>query len=246
MKNILIIGATSTIAQECAKSWSNRGYKILLIGRNQKKLKKIVENLRNNHKNIVEYFSLDLNELSNHVSILNEVEKILGYIDIVLIAHGTLPNQQECETNVKLAIKEIKNNIFSTISILMILANYFEKNKKEGTIAVISSVAGDRGRASNYVYGSMKSMISTFASGLRQRLQESNVNVLLIKPGPVDTPMTQEFEKGIFWSKPLDVANDIIKAIDNNKTEIYTPGYWRAIMFVIKNLPEYVLKKINL
>ena len=129
---------------------------------------------------------------------------------------------------------------------LMILANYFEKNKKKGTIAVISSVAGDRGRKSNYVYGSIKSMISTFASGLRQRLQISNVNVLLIKPGPVDTPMTQEFEKGIFWSRPLDVANDIIKAIDNNKTEIYTPGYWRVIMFVLKNLPEYVLKKINL
>ena len=245
MKNILIIGATSEIALECAKFWASRGNKLFLVGRNKERLKNIKENLRNKKKNKVEYYSQDLNRLNEHSAILKKSIFFLGHIDIALIAYGTLPKQKECEVNVDLTLKEIKNNAISVISLLTLLANYFEENNK-GTIAVISSVAGERGRKSNYVYGSAKSMISTFASGLRQRLQKSNTNVLLIKPGLVDTPMTKEFKKGILWAKPHNVAMDIVNAIDNNKNEIYSPSYWRIIMFVIKNLPEFMFKKINL
>lgn len=245
MKNILIIGATSAIAQECAKFWATRGDKLFLVGRNKESLKNITENLRNKKKNQVQYLSQDFNRLNKHSLILNKANFFFGYIDIALIAYGTLPVQKECEVNVNLSLKEIKNNAISTISLLTLLANYFEKNKK-GTIAIISSVAGERGRASNYVYGSAKSMISTFSSGLRQRLEKSNVNVLLIKPGPVDTPMTKDFKKGILWANPHNVALDIVNAIDKNKNEIYSPSYWRIIMFVIKNLPEFIFKKINL
>jgi short-subunit dehydrogenase len=117
--------------------------------------------------------------------------------------------------------------------------------KKTGIIAVISSVAGDRGRASNYVYGSTKAMITAFTSGLRQRLYKSNVAVVTIKPGFVDTPMTASFKKGLLWAKPAAVAAMIVRAIDKRKDEVYVPPFWQAAMIVIKMIPTIFFKKIK-
>ena len=131
------------------------------------------------------------------------------------------------------------------MSLLTHIANLFE-SKQAGTIAVISSVAGDRGRASNYVYGSAKAMITSFTSGLRQRLHKSNVTIVTIKPGFVDTPMTASFKKGLLWVKPAAVAVKIVQAIDTRKDEVYAPGFWWAIMIVIKAIPTIVFKKFSL
>jgi short-subunit dehydrogenase len=163
----------------------------------------------------------------------------------VLIAHGTLCNQKACEQSVNETLAEIQTNALSTISLLTIIANRFEA-KQMGTIAVISSVAGDRGRASNYVYGSAKAMLTAFTSGLRQRLYQSNVYVVTIKPGFVDTPMTAEFKKGLLWANPAAVAATIIKAIDKRKNNLYVPAFWWLIMAVIKMIPTKLFSKLKL
>jgi len=245
MKKILVVGANSAIAEQCVKIWAKRGDNLFLVARNEERLKIIVKDLKTETKGAIAIFSLDLNQLDNHAAMINAAQKDLGDIDIVLIAHGTLSNQKECEKDPELTLAEIKTNALSTIFLLTHLANQFE-TKKSGTIAVISSVAGDRGKSSNYVYGSAKAMVSTFLSGLRQRLDKSNVNVVTIKPGFVDTPMTKNFKKNIFYSNSINVAKKIIEAIDNNKSEIYVPNFWRSLMFVIKNIPEQIYRKLNL
>lgn len=111
---------------------------------------------------------------------------------------------------------------------------------------MISSVAGDRGRASNYLYGSAKAAVTTYLSGLGQRLHASGVNVLAIKPGFVDTPMTAAFKKGALWATPEQVANGILKAIGKRKSVAYLPGFWWAVMMIIKNIPEFIFRRIKL
>jgi short-subunit dehydrogenase len=115
-----------------------------------------------------------------------------------------------------------------------------------GAIAVIGSVAGDRGRASNYVYGTAKAGLAAFTQGLRQRLSKSNVQVLLIKPGFVDTPMTQEFKKGFLWASPDQVAKDICRAVEKRKNVLYTPWFWALIMLIIQHIPESIFKRLKL
>ena len=195
MKKILIIGATSAIAEHCARLWAVRGDALFLVARNQDRLNTIAMDLRVRGAGNVSTYQLDLNEITGQQAMQDAADEALGGVDTVLIAHGTLSNQKACEQSVDETLAEIKTNALSTIALLTIIANRFEA-KRNGTIAVISSVAGDRGRASNYVYGSAKAMETAFTSGLRQRLHKSNVAVVTIKPGFVDTPMTAEFKKG--------------------------------------------------
>ena len=245
MKNILVIGATSAIAENCARIWASRGDALYLVARNEERLASIAADLKVRGAGKTETYALDLNNMHLHAAMLDAAEEVLDGIDTVLIAHGTLSNQKACEQSVEETMEEIRTNALSTISLLTLLANRFEA-KKAGTIAVISSVAGDRGRASNYVYGSTKAMVTAFTSGLRQRLHKSNVSVVTIKPGFVDTPMTAEFKKGLLWAKPEAVASKIVKAIDQCKDEVYAPVFWWAVMAVIKLVPSSIFKKINI
>ena len=222
MKRVLIIGATSAIAEQCARIWATRGDRIYLVARNEDRLNTIAADLRVRGAVEVTTYCTDLNDIDKHFELLNTADNVLGGVDIVLIAHGTLSNQKSCEQSVAETLTEIQTNALSTISLLTLIANRFEA-KKNGIICVISSVAGDRGRASNYVYGSAKAMVTAFTSGLRQRLHKSNVAVVTIKPGFVDSPMTAEFKKGILWTKPNAVAAKIIKTIDKRRDEIYVP-----------------------
>lgn len=176
---------------------------------------------------------------------LGAAETALNGVDVVLVAHGTLSNQKSCEASVEETLAEIKTNALSTISLLTLIANRFEA-KRAGTIAIISSVAGDRGRASNYVYGSAKAMVTAFTSGMRQRLHKSDVAVVTIKPGFVDTPMTAGCKKGLLWAKPAAVAAKIVRAIDTKKSEAYVPEFWWAVMTVIKTIPSVMFKRITL
>jgi len=163
-----------------------------------------------------------------------------------LIAHGTLPDQQACAASAGLTLQEIQTNAISTIALLTHVANYFEQ-QGSGSIAVISSVAGDRGRQSNYVYGSAKAMVSTFLQGLRNRLQFSGVHVLTIKPGFVDTPMTAHITpKGKLWAQPQDIAKGIVRALNKQQDVVYLPWIWRYIMLIIQHLPEFLFKRLRL
>ena len=168
------------------------------------------------------------------------------HVDIALIAHGTLPDQALCERDPQQAVREFTTNGLSVIALLTDLANRMEA-QRSGCIAVISSVAGDRGRPSNYLYGSAKSAVSVFCSGLRARLFKSGVHVLTIKPGFVDTPMTQGLKlPKLLLATPDRVARDIVRAIDKRKDTLYTPWFWRYIMRVICSVPERLFKRLSL
>ncbi len=245
MKRILVIGASSAIAQHCIRIWADRGEAFFLVARNHEILQTIARDAIARGAAQVDFYCVDLNEIEEHPKLLEAAKVALGHIDIVLIAHGTLSKQLDCQLSVETTLTEIQTNALSVISLLTYVANDFEA-RRAGTISVISSVAGDRGRASNYVYGSAKAMISEFTSGLRQRLFRSNVTVTTIKPGFVDTPMTAEFQKGLLWAKPASVARAIVIAIDKKKDVVYVPAFWWGVMMLIKTLPTAIFKKIKL
>ena len=244
MKRILIIGATSAIAEHCARIWAARGDSLHLVARNEQHVQVIASDLKVRGASEVTTYVTDLNDMDKHEELLDVADAVIGSIDVVLIAHGTLSNQKSCELSVHETLAEIQTNALSTISLLTVIANRFEA-KKSGSICVISSVAGDRGRASNYVYGSAKAMVTAFTSGLRQRLYKSNVSVVTIKAGFVDTPMTSEFKKGFLWAKPSGVAGKIVKALECKKSIVYAPGFWMIIMMIIRSLPERVFVKMR-
>jgi len=245
MKKILILGATSAIAEHCARLWAEQGQALYLVARNEDRLAAIASDLRVRGASSADSFTLDLNDFGKYEEMLARADRSMGGIDIALIAHGTLSNQKECEQSVELTMQELRTNALSTISLLTLVANKFEI-KRSGTIAVISSVAGDRGRASNYVYGSAKAMVTTFTSGLRQRLHKSNVSVVTIKPGFVDTPMTASFKKGIMWVGPDYVAKRIVRKLQNKDSDIYIPSYWKIVAGTLKLLPSYLFKRVSL
>lgn len=244
MKNVLVIGATSTVAGRCARLWAARGNALYLVARDEERLKVSGVDLKVRGAREAYIHCIDLNNRELHAAMLDAASAAMGSIDIVLIAHGTLPQQEACERSVSKTLAEINTNALSTISLLTLLANRFEE-RRAGAIAVISSVAGDRGRASNYIYGSAKAMITAFTSGLRQRLHKSDVAVVTIKLGFVDTPMTASFKKGVLWATPAGVAEKIVQAIDERKGEVYVPGFWWAVMTVIKAIPQRFFNKMN-
>lgn len=245
MKKILIIGATSAISEATARLWAKEGHQLYLVARNEERLQTIAQDLKIRGASQVHTHALDLNHFEKHTILIQTVIQTLGDIDIAFIGYGTLGDQKTCEQDFDAALHELNTNAISVISLLTPLANYFEM-KRSGTIAVISSVAGDRGRQSNYVYGCAKGVVSIFMQGLRQRLQKSRVNVLTIKPGFVDTPMTQAFKKGALWAKPEAVAQSIHTAINKGKNVLYVPWFWWGIMSTIRLIPEAIFKRLSL
>ncbi len=247
MKNLLIIGATSAIAQAVSRRYARNGNRLFLVARNEDKLKLIADDLDLRGASGVGQAVLDINDHTNHSKVLQQAFDELGQVDIVLIAHGSLPDQATCQTDIKLLLEEMNTNALSTVALLTDLANRLQQ-QRNATLAVITSVAGERGRQSNYVYGSAKAMVSTFLQGLRNRfsLANSDVNVLDIRPGFVDTPMTADFDKGLLWAQPEAVARDIEKAITRGRMLLYTPFFWRFIMLVIRSIPERIFRKLGL
>jgi short-subunit dehydrogenase len=246
VRRILIIGATSAIAEATARIYAARGDALFLVGRNLAHLQAIADDLKVRGAVRVATATLEVTDFAAHQAVLDQAEQELGGVEIALIAHGTLSDQAACQTSVDTMRREFDINGLSVMALLTALANRFEA-REQGTLAVISSVAGDRGRQSNYVYGSAKATVTTFLSGLRQRLAKSNVNVLTIKPGFVDTPMTAGIpNKGALWAKPDRVAAGIVRAIDKQRNVIYLPWFWRFIMLIIRHIPEPIFKKLKL
>lgn len=245
MKNIVIIGATSVIAENVARIYAKQGHNLYLVARNEEHLNGMAYDLSLRGANAVHVECLDVNQFDKHDGVLDNAFAEFKTVDLLLIAHGTLPDQKACEKDVAVLLQELNTNAISTVAMLNQAANLFE-TQKSGIIAVISSVAGDRGRQSNYVYGAAKGMVSIFLQGLRNRLYPANVNVLDIKPGFVDTPMTAHFPKNFMWAKPSDVAQSIVKGINKKKHTIYTPSFWRLIMFIIRQIPESIFIRLKL
>lgn len=246
MKNWIIIGATSAIAESVGRIWAAQANTLFLVARDDKKLAYIAEDLKVRGAQSVDCFTMDVNDFDQHSVCWDAAVAAMGKIDGILIAHGTLPNQKACELSFSQAKQEIETNGMSVISLCTLAANYFEQQGR-GDIAVISSVAGDRGRQSNYIYGAAKGMVSIYLQGLRNRLFKSGVNVVTIKPGFVDTPMTADIDKGgPLWATADQVATGIAKAIDKKKSVVYLPFFWWAIMNIIKHIPEFIFKRLSL
>lgn len=246
MKRILIIGATSAIASACAQRWASQGCAFFLVARQTEKLQQVADDLLARGASNVTIEQMDATDFAAHPGMLERCLSSLQQIDIALIAHGTLPDQRACELDVNVAMQEFANNGTSVLALLTLLAKQFEQQRC-GTIAVISSVAGDRGRPSNYLYGTAKAAVSTFCEGLRARLFKVGVHVLTIKPGFVDTPMTQGLKlPSPLVATPEQVAKEILLAISNKKSTLYTPGYWAIILMIIRNIPSPIFKRLNI
>lgn len=243
MQSILIIGASSAIAESTARIYAGRGAQFFLTGRDEARLAQIAADLQVRGAVAVHTHRLDVNEFSAHEPMLRAAWQAMGGVDVALLAHGTLPDQAACAASVQLAMEEFITNGTATIALAIAIA---PRLGPSATLAVLSSVAGDRGRASNYLYGSAKSAVTGFLSGLGQQLHSSGVNVLTIKPGFVDTPMTRSFDKGLLWVKPERIARGIVSAIDKRRAVVYLPWFWWGIMQVIKHIPEFIFRRLKL
>jgi decaprenylphospho-beta-D-erythro-pentofuranosid-2-ulose 2-reductase len=245
MKKVIVLGATSAIAQATVRLLAARGASLYLVGRNAANLQAVAQDAATRGAAKVESQAVDLNDFNAHEGLVDAAYSALGGLDGVVLAHGVLGDQAEAQKSWAATEAVLRTNFLSAVSLLTVLANRFEA-QKAGTIVVISSVAGDRGRQSNYVYGAAKGALSTFLSGLRNRLSPSGVAVVDVRPGFVDTPMTAAFKKGALWASPEKVARGIVRAADARRNVVYLPGFWRLIMLVIRMVPEGIFKRLKL
>ena len=252
MKNLLIIGASSAIARACCRQWLTEAVgkgepvSFFLAGRSAEKLEQTAADLLARGAHSVVYHVADLADTDAHGDLLDAVRHKLESIDAVLMAHGTLPDQEACERDASVALHEFENNATSFIALLTRLAQRLELQGR-GTLAVITSVAGDRGRASNYLYGSAKAAVSTFCEGLRARLFKSGVHVMDIRPGFVDTPMTEALDlPRMLVATPEKVAKRIVRGVERKRDVLYVPAFWALIMLVIRSIPRPIFKRLSL
>lgn len=245
MKSVVIFGATSAIATASARIFAASGAALFLVARNAEKLDILKDDLIARGAKAVHCRLCNLDQIEEHESLYQEVKTALGQIDVAYIAYGVLGDQKAAEDSVEQTDAILRTNFFSVVSLLTILANDFEK-ARHGQIAVISSVAGDRGRQSNYLYGASKGALNVFLEGLRNRLYSAGVHVLTIKPGFVDTPMTAHVKKGPLFAQPDTVARDIARALKWKLNTLYTPWFWWPIMLIIRNIPEVIFKRLKL
>lgn len=244
-QRVLILGATSAIGSETAKEFARERAYLFLTGRNSERLTAVADDLRVRGATRVETATLDIGDIPSHCPVIEAAVAALGGIDVALVAHGTLPNQDLCQEDVEQTLEALHINFTATIALLTILANQLE-SQRQGCIAVITSVAGDRGRQTNYVYGAAKGGVQIFLQGLRARLFRSNVTVLTIKPGFVDTPMTAAVRKNPLFADAGRVGRGIHRAIRRRQDVVYLPWFWRPVMAILNSLPETVFKRLQL
>ena len=240
MKRVLILGATSAIAARVADIHAGRGDRLHLVGRQADKLEKVAAQLSGSE---VTTATADFGDLDDNLAVVRSSIEGLGGLDAVLIAHGDLGDQLASERDFAAAESILRTNFVSVVSLLIPLANHLEA-AKAGSLGVITSVAGDRGRPRNYTYGAAKGALNVYLQGLRTRLYASGVTVTTLKLGPVDTPMTRDHKKHALFGKPASVAASIVAAMDAGVPEAYVPSFWRAIMPVVKNTPERVFQML--
>ena len=244
-RRALILGATSGIAQETAKLLAANGDRLFLVARNPERLEVVAADLEVRAQTPVGRLVADLDEVARHEEIVARAAEELGGLDTILVAHGVLGDQGECERDFSVAHRVLHTNFVSAASLLTIAARLFAEQGR-GTIVALSSVAGDRGRQSNYVYGSSKGALSVFLQGLRNRLHSQGVSVITVKPGFVDTPMTAHLDGGVLFASPGSVARGIHRAIVKRRDVVYLPWFWRPIMLVIQWIPESFFKRFKL
>ncbi len=242
---IIVLGATSAIAQTWMRLLAPEGASFFLVARNAARLESVANDLVTRGAATVYAEAMDLDPTEAHPALLQHAVNLLGGLDCALIAHGVLGDQSAGEKDFSLAAACLQTNFISAASLVTWLANYFAA-QYHGTIAVLSSVAGDRGRKSNYIYGSAKAGLNAFLDGVRNRVDRNGVQVLTIRPGFVATPMTAHLPQGPLFASPDAVARDILRAIRSRRDVLYTPWFWRWIMAIIRMVPEWKFKRMDL
>lgn len=244
-RRVLAIGATSAIAEATLRLFAEQHAAFFLIGRNPRNLAAVRDDLLTRGAASATIYTADLDDTAAHPAMLAYAVTALSGIDLALVAHGVLGDQPAGEKDYSAAEPVLRTNFLSPVSLVGWLANYFEAERR-GTIAVISSVAGDRGRKSNYLYGASKGGLNVFLDGVRNRIDRAGVHVLTIKPGFVATPMTAHLSRNAVFAEPAQVARHIVRAIDRRRDIAYVPPFWGLIMFMVRNIPRRVFKKMNL
>ena len=245
MKRIIIIGGTSLIAEHCARLWTKKPTELVLVGRNLNKLNRIAQDLKVRSPDSI--ISSVICNFSDPISIQMTVNELsTSKLDIVLIAHGCLARNELLSNDISLCNEMLYINGISACIFSEAFANQMELNDA-GKLIVISSVAGERGRKSNYVYGAAKSMLTIFTEGLQHRLGKTNVKVFIVKPGPTETPMTAHLmKKNISLASPEHVAKQIVAGVNKGVHTIYSPSKWRLIMFIVRQIPNALFKHLDL
>lgn len=243
---VLVVGATSAIAQAAARLWAQQGHALFLLARDEARLSLVAADLRARGASSVAHAAFEACAFQDHPRAVGDAVAALGgSVDIALVAHGSLPDQASCEGDSLAALGAIQVNGLSVVSVVTEIANCMEA-QGHGTLLAIGSVAGDRGRQSNYVYGASKALVATFLQGVRNRLHGHGVRVVTVKPGFVDTPMTAHLAKGPLWAAPEQVGAGIVAAAAGGPDVVYLPRFWAAVMGVIRAIPERVFKRMRL
>ena len=246
MKRIVIVGATSGIAQAVARRYAAQGAQLFLVGRDAAKVQTVADDLRARGSSAVDIFVMDANDTPQWIEMARAAWQALGEVEAALIAHGTLADAELARIDVEYLVEQFKTNADSVVACISVLAKRFQ-DQGSGVIAVIGSVAGDRGRASNYGYGAAKAAVHAFASGLRAYLFRYGVHVVTIKPGFVATQMTAKLDlPARLTARPETVAARIQWAMETRRDVVYTPGFWWLIMAIIRFLPESLFKRLKL
>jgi short-subunit dehydrogenase len=241
MKRVVILGATSAIAQHVARIYAARSASLYLVARNASRLEAVADDARVRGASRVDTAVADLDDSSGHEALFAAAEAALGAPDVVFVGHGVLGSR---DAGPEEAEKILRTDLVGPTSLLLCAARRMEA-RRSGALAALSSVAGDRGRAANPVYGAAKAGLTALLSALRQRLSPLGVSVLTVKPGFVDTPMTAHITDMPFRVGPDRVAKDIVRALDRGADVVYTPSIWRIVMLVVRLLPERIFKKLS-
>lgn len=245
-KNIVIIGATSAMAKSLSRLHAANNDRLVLCARNTGNLGIVADDIRTHGGEVLGTIETDFQQSSGYETLFDDIQKLCENVDIWYFFHGVLPDQEACEQSIELTRESFQVNFNSVVDLLTPIANEIERNGK-GTIVVVSSVAGDRGRQSNYVYGTAKGAMNIFLQGLRNRLQATSGHVVTVKPGFVKTPMTAHLKQdGFLWATADKVAEDIYRGVKKNRSVIYTPRIWQFIMLIISHIPEFIFKRLKL
>jgi short-subunit dehydrogenase len=243
---VLLIGATSAIAQSIADECAARGDRLFLLARDANKLAALVDavDARNAHA-LAGFEAGDFTDTAASEARIDRAAAALGGIDLAIIAHGDLGSQLESERSIAHAEAIFAVNFTSVVSFVIPLANRFEAEGR-GTLVVLSSVAGDRGRPRNYTYGAAKGALSIYLQGARSRLfGQKNIRICTIRLGPVDTPMTVDHPKNALFGKPGAVARTILAAAESGPEDVYVPWFWLPIMATVRTLPERIFQRFS-
>jgi len=244
-RKVLVLGATAGLAIPICRLLAEQGAQLFLVARNAEKLAVVAADLKTRGAAFVDTAVADLDDTAGHTALLAQALNSLGSFDVALVAHGVLWNSAELDASFPMSNALLQTNLISPISLCMILSDYFV-SRHAGVLAVFSSVAGERGRKANMIYGASKAGLTAYLDGLRQKIDREGVTVLTIKPGPVKTPMTADIKGYEKFAEPEKVAQEIVNAIDKKKDVLYTPGIWLVIMFIVRHIPERIFKKMNL